>query len=253
MYARERQQRIAALARAAGKVDVVTLAADLGVTPETIRRDLTALEEHGLLRRVHGGAIPAERWGLEPQLSAREAVMTVEKERIARAALAHLPDEGSVLIESGSTPAKLAELIPRDKALTVITPALPVALSLASFPLLTVLTLGGRVRSTTLAEVDSWAAARLRDVYADVAFLGTNGLSVGRGLTTPDHAEAELKGLMVRAARKTVLLADHTKIGAVCLHRYADLVDIDLLITDTGLAPELAEEIAAAGPEVVRA
>jgi DeoR family fructose operon transcriptional repressor len=56
---------------------------------------------------------------------------------------------------------------------------------------------------------------------------------------------------MVRAARKTVLLADHTKVGAVCLHRYADLTDIDLLVTDSGLAPELAEEIAAAGPEVV--
>ena len=253
MYARERQQRIAGLARSAGKVDVVTLAADLGVTPETIRRDLTVLEEHGLVRRVHGGAIPFERWGLEPQLSARESVMIAEKERIARAALAHVPAEGSIVIESGSTPAKLAELLPRDRALTVITPALPVALSLAAFPLLTVLTLGGRVRSTTLAEVDSWAAARLRELYVDVAFLGTNGLSVARGLTTPDHAEAELKGLMVGAARKTVLLADHTKVGTVCLHRYADLADIDLLITDDGLAPELAAEIEAAGPEVVRA
>jgi DeoR family fructose operon transcriptional repressor len=251
VYARERQQSIAVLARSLGKVDVMRLSADLGVTPETIRRDLTVLEEHGLLRRVHGGAIPAERWGLEPQLAARETVMTAEKERIARAALEHLPPEGSILIESGSTPAKFASLLPRDRTLTVITPALPVALALAAHPSLTVLTLGGRVRSTTLAEVDSWAAARLRDVYADVAFLGTNGLSVGRGLTTPDHAEAELKALMIRAARKTVLLADHTKIGTVCLHRYAELSDVDLLITDNGLAPELAAEIEAAGVEVV--
>jgi DeoR family fructose operon transcriptional repressor len=253
VYARERQQRIAARARSIGKVDVMTLSVDLGVTPETIRRDLTALEEHGVVRRVHGGAIPADRWGLEPQLAARETVMTEEKERIARAAVEHLPPEGSILIESGSTPAKLAALLPHDLALTVITPALPVALALAAHPLLTVLTLGGRVRATTLAEVDSWAVARLRDVYADVAFLGTNGLSVGRGLTTPDHSEAELKALMVRSARKTVLLADHTKIGAVCLHRYADLSDIDVLITDDGLAPELAAEIEAAGPEVIRA
>ena len=253
MYARERQQRIVRLARDAGKVDVVTLAADLGVTPETVRRDLTALEEHGLVRRVHGGAIPAERWGLEPQLAARETAMTDEKERIAKAALAHLPEAGSILIESGSTPAKLAELIPRDRELTIITPALPVALALVSYENLTVLTLGGRVRSTTLAEVDAWAVARLRDIYADVAFLGTNGLSVARGLTTQDHAEAELKGLMLRSARQTVLLADHTKIGTVCLHRYGALTDIDLLVTDTGLDPELAAEIEAAGPEVVRA
>jgi DeoR family fructose operon transcriptional repressor len=83
MYAEERQQRIAAIARSAGRVDVASLAADFEVTTETIRRDLTALERHGVLRRVHGGAIPVERLGFEPEFGARDASLTDEMERIA--------------------------------------------------------------------------------------------------------------------------------------------------------------------------
>src|SRR3954465_13136013 len=94
MYAEERQQEILRRTREAGRVDVMTLAEDFGVTMETIRRDLTALERSGTLRRVHGGAIPVERLGFEPALAARDAVMTAEKERIAKAALAELPADG---------------------------------------------------------------------------------------------------------------------------------------------------------------
>src|SRR6202035_532323 len=87
VYAEERQRAILDLARAAGRVDVAALAVDHQVTTETIRRDLTILERHGLLRRVHGGAIPVERLGFEPGLHARNHAMAVEKDRIARAAL----------------------------------------------------------------------------------------------------------------------------------------------------------------------
>src|SRR3954451_23849435 len=103
MYAEERQRHIAVAARAAGRVDVAELSAELEVTTETIRRDLTVLERHGVLRRVHGGAIPVERLGFEPAVATREAVMPAEKDRIARAALAELPEEGSILLVAGTT------------------------------------------------------------------------------------------------------------------------------------------------------
>ena len=93
MFAEERQQEILQRARENGRVDVASLATELDVTPETVRRDLTALERAGLVRRVHGGAIPIERLGFEPALAARESLLTAEKERIAKAALAELPDE----------------------------------------------------------------------------------------------------------------------------------------------------------------
>lgn len=253
MYAEERHQHIVGLARAEGRVDVTELAAELQVTSETVRRDLTILERQGVLRRVHGGAIPVERLGFEPALAARDAVMTAEKDRIAKAALAELPEEGAVLLDAGSTTARLADLLPTDRALTVVTNAVPVALSLASRPSITVLLLGGRVRGRTLASVDSWATDALAATFVDVAFLATNGVSVRRGLTTPDHAEAATKRAMIASAHRVVLLADHTKVGVDHLARFGDLEQVDTLITDTGLDERTAAELEGGGPRVVRA
>lgn len=253
MYAEERQRYIVGLARADGRVDVAELAAELQVTTETVRRDLTILERQGVLRRVHGGAIPVERLGFEPALAARDGVMTAEKDRIAKAALAELPEEGAVLLDAGTTTARLADLLPSDRVLTVVTNALPMALGLVSRPNLTVLLLGGRVRGRTLAAVDSWATDALAQTYVDVAFLATNGVSVQRGLTTPDHAEAATKRAMITAAGRVVLLADHSKVGVDHLARFGDLEQVDTLITDSGLDERTAGELEGAGPRVVRA
>lgn len=253
MYAEERQQAILLKARTDGRVDVVGLAEELGVTTETVRRDLTVLERAGLVRRVHGGAIPVERLGFEPALSARVAVMTAEKERIAKAALAELPEEGSVIIDAGTTTGRLVEILPTDRELTVVVNSPPLAAALAVRSNLTVLMLGGRVRGRTLATVDDWALAPLARLCVDVAFIAANGVSAARGLTTPDVVEASVKRAMVGAARRTVLLADHTKFGNDCLARFADLSEIDVLITDTGLDDETAADAEQAGPRVVRA
>lgn len=253
MYAEERQQAILHKARIDGRVDVVSLAEELAVTTETIRRDLTVLERAGVVRRVHGGALPIERLGFEPALAARDSVMTAEKERIAKAALAELPAEGSVVIDAGTTTGRLVELLPSDRELTVVVNAPTFAATLATKPNLTVMMLGGRVRARTLAAVDDWALNLLAHLYVDVAFMATNGVSVKHGLTTPDVAESAVKKAMIAAARRTVLLADHTKIGNDCMARFASLDDIDVVITDTGLDEETAESFNRAGTRVVRA
>jgi len=253
MYAAERQQRMLQEARDRGRVDVAGLADSLGVTAETIRRDLTALERHGLLRRVHGGAIPLDRLGFEPGLAARDAVLTVEKERIAKAAFEELPPEGAILLDSGTTTARLADVLPADRDLTVVTNSLPIAMKLSGRPNLTLLLLGGRVRGRTLAAVDVWAMRALEDTFVDVAFLGTNGFSVQRGLTTPDPTEAAVKRAMIGAARRVIVLADHTKFGNDALMRFGSFEDVDTLITDSGLEVELVGGIESAGVSVVRA
>jgi DeoR family transcriptional regulator, fructose operon transcriptional repressor len=253
MYAEERQQHILDHARAAGRVDVHTLAQDLDVTPETVRRDLTILAQHGVLRRVHGGAIPVERLGFEPGVDARSERFVAEKERIAKAALAHLPDEGTVLLDAGTTTLRLAERLPHDRELTIVTNSLPIAVLVAKQPNLSLYLLGGRVRGRTLAAVGAWLTSALQDVFVDVAFLGTNGLSVSRGLSTPDQSEAAAKRAMIKAARRSVVLTDHTKIGVEHFSRFADLSEMAALITDSGLDPETATEIEALGPEVVLA
>ncbi len=253
MYAEERQRLIVERARAAGRVDVAALAAELDVTAETIRRDLTALERHGLLRRVHGGAIPVERLSFEPEVAARDTVATTEKQRIAKAALAEVPAEGAILLDAGTTTARLAELLPAGLELTVVTNSLPIAMTLSARPNLTVVTLGGRVRGRTLATVDAWALRALADTFVDVAFMGTNGVSVARGLTTPDQAEAAVKSAMIAAAHRSVVLADHSKVGNDCFARFAALEDVETFITDDGLDPLVADQLETAGPKVVRA
>jgi DeoR family fructose operon transcriptional repressor len=253
MYAEERQQEILRRARADGRVDVVRLAEELEVTSETVRRDLTVLERAGVVRRVHGGAIPIERLGFEPALAARDAVLTTEKERIAKAALAELPDGGAIIIDAGSTTGRLADVLPADRELTVVVNAPPLATSLAMRPNVTVIMLGGRVRGRTLATVDDMALAPLAQLHVDVAFMATNGLSVECGLTTPDPGEASVKRAMIAAARRTVLLADHTKVGNDYLARFGSLSEVDLLISDTGLDDDVAEELEQAGLRVIRA
>jgi DeoR family fructose operon transcriptional repressor len=251
VYATERHQQILETARSRGRVEVAGLARDLAVTPETVRRDLTALERRGVLRRVHGGAIPVERLGIEPGVADREGHAAGEKERIARAALNELPDGGSVILDAGTTTVRLAELLPTDRELTVVTHSIPVASILVSRPNLTLHLLGGVVRGRTLAAVGAWTKAQVSEIYADVAFMGTNSISVERGLTTPDLAEAAVKRALMSAARRVVVLADHTKFGRDDFALVAPLSDVDTVITDIGLDVELAGDIDAAGPQVV--
>ena len=253
MYAAERLQVIVQRARRDGRVDVAGLASELDVTPETVRRDLTTLERQGTLRRVHGGAIPVERLRFEPSLTVRDALMQAEKERIAKAALEEVPDGGAVLLDAGTTTARLAEMLPTDRGLTVVTNALPIAVSVSSLPNVTVFMAGGRIRGRTLAAVDEWAVRSLQDICVDVAFLGTNGVSAERGLTTPDVAEAAVKRAMLASARRRVVLADHTKFGSDHFARFGRLQDVDVVVSDTGLDEETADAIEALGPRVVRA
>ena len=253
MYAAERQQRIIAEARRAGRVEVTALADDLGVATETIRRDLTALERRGSLRRVHGGAIPVERLEVEPSLASRSGRLTEVKRRIAARALDQLPSGGSIILDSGTTTRAVAELLPPDLDLTVLTNSLSAASVLATHPGVSLYLLGGRVRGQTGAAVGDWTVRALNDVVVDVAFIGTNGFSVARGLTTPDQSEALVKRAMVASARTAIVLSDSSKAGDDHLHRFAELGDIDVLVTDTDLDDDVAAEIRAAGPDVVTA
>ncbi len=217
---------------------MVSLAEEFQVTAETIRRDLKALDRAGLVRRVHGGAIPVGRLDFEPDLAERESTAADEKDRIAKAALAELPGEGTMILDAGSSVARLAGAVPLDATLTVVTHSLPTAARLADHPGIQLHLVGGRVRHRTRAAVDAWALRAYGEIRADVAFIAANGFSADHGLTTPDLAEAAVKRAAIRAARRVVLLADSSKHGQEHFARFGELGDVDLLITDSGLSPE---------------
>lgn len=253
MYAPERHQAILEQARSNGRVEVRELAELLSVTPETIRRDLTSLERRGLVRRAHGGAIPVERSVVGPAVTDRNAIQVAEKRAIATAALEELPDGGSIIIDAGTTTIALAELLPADRQLTVVTHSLPVAMALAGRDNIELHMLGGQVRATSRASVGTWTHQMVSMVSVDVAFLSINGITPERGLTTHNIAEAAVKSAMIKASRRSIVLADHSKFGREEFGRVAPLAAIDTIITDAATNADLIHEVEAAGPDVVLA
>jgi DeoR family fructose operon transcriptional repressor len=252
MYAVERRQEIATLIEERGRGDVAELAGRFDVTPETIRRDLTELEQRRLLRRVHGGAISIHRFRSEPAIAEKAEVMASEKAVIADAAVSFVPEQGSVLIDAGTSTLALAQIFP-DRKLTVFTHSVAIALELASRRDLKIHVIGGRLRTRTLANVDDWALRQLAALRVDVAFVGTNGFSVQRGLSTPDPAEAAVKHAICVSAAQTVVLADHTKLDQEAAVRFAAIDEFDVLISDGGLAGPDRRALEEVGVEVVLA
>jgi DeoR family fructose operon transcriptional repressor len=253
VYAEERQQAIADLVAARGRLSVNALAEQYDVTTETVRRDLSTLERAGIVRRVHGGAVPAGALaGLEPKVADRDLAHSDRKDRIAAQAVQLLPPTGgTVILDAGTTTARLAMMVPRELQLTVVTHAVPIAARLAGSPSIRLHLLPGRVRPTTHAAVGEDTVAALDLLRVDVAFVGTNGLSVAHGLTTPDHAEAAVKRAIVASARLTVVLVDSSKIGREQTVRFADLHDIDVVVTDSGVERDDVEALERCGIEVV--
>jgi len=252
MYAEERQQAIVAAVATAGRLSVIELADRYAVTTETIRRDLSALERAGLVRRVHGGAVPAHALSvLETAVSDRDRSSAAEKDRIALAALDLVPDHGCVVLDAGTTTARLAGLIPVDRRLEVVTHAVPIAARLAGHPAIGLRLLPGRVRPTTQAAVGEDTVEALSRLLTDVAFVGTNGISTKHGLSTPDHSEAAVKRAIVTGARQVVVLADAGKLGEEHLVRFASLEEIDVLVTDERATTEQLAPLTDAGIKVV--
>jgi DeoR family fructose operon transcriptional repressor len=253
LYPEERQQAIATLVAERGRVQVAAVAEEFGVTMETVRRDLAALERVGMLRRVHGGAVPTGALTLvETGLGERNTTRAEQKRKIAAAALDLLPGvDGSLVLDGGSTTAALADILPVDRRLFVATNSVPIATRLSASSGVTLHVLGGRVRGLTQTAVGDSTVRALGELRADVAFLGTNGISVGHGFSTPDEAEAATKRAMVRAAQRAVVLADSSKLGREHLVRFAALEDVDVLVTDSDADPAAVAELEQSGVEVV--
>lgn len=253
LYPEERQQAIASLVTERGRLAVTALAEEFGVTTETVRRDLAFLERAGMLRRVHGGAVPTGALTLvEPGLGERHGTRTEAKRKIAAAAIELLPaPDGSIILDGGTSTAALADVLPPDRRLYVATNSVPIAARLSSSPAVTLHLLGGRVRGITQTAVGDATVRSLQDLRVDVVFLGTNGISAGHGFSTPDEAEAATKRAMVGAAQRVIVLGDSSKLGREHLVRFAAVEDVDVLVTDGEADPGIVAELEKMGIEVL--
>lgn len=245
MWKGERHRRILELAASAGAVEVETMADRLGVSRETIRRDLKHLEAVGQVRRMHGGAVPAETSAEEP-FRTRRGVQVDAKRRIGRAAAGLLRPGLSCFIDAGTTTTAFAEALAGASGLFVVTNSVEVAVTLRAGTTATeILLLGGRFGTEIPATHGELTIAEIGRFQVDLAILSPVGVDPRAGVTYHDVGEAEIARAMMRQARGTMLLADRTKLARVSRAAVCACGDLDTLVTDA--AQDEAEPYRAAG------
>jgi DeoR/GlpR family transcriptional regulator of sugar metabolism len=256
VFAQERRQVILAQLRKDGRVEVATLARRLGVSDETIRRDLGWLEETGQAVRTHGGAL-LRSLGVLP-LAERREVSLEAKQEIGRLAAGLIQAGESVLIDSGSTGLEIARALhARQEAspmhvldIHVVTNSLAVAVELANTPHVLVTVLGGTLRSIELCMVGPETVAALKRYRLDRVFVACAGIDLERGVAVANPFEAEVKRAMLAGASQRIVVADSSKLGRSALVQIAGLDSIDLLITDRQAESGAVNAFRAAGLEV---
>lgn len=223
-----------------------------GISEVTIRADLGLLADRGLVERVHGGARPADR-ELAIERSFEEALgeHAAEKAAIGRHAAAMVRSGGTVILDVGTTTTAIARALVTREDLTdatVFTTGLTNALELEdAIPRLSVVVTGGTLRPKQHSLVEPMAHHLLDHVHASIAFIGCNGVHPERGITNVNLPEASVKRRMVEAARKTIVVADGSKLGQISVAKIADLSQVDLLITGPSASPEVVTELVGRG------
>jgi DeoR/GlpR family transcriptional regulator of sugar metabolism len=230
-------------------VETRALAQALGVSELTVRRDLDALDRQGLLKRVRGGAVSAGY--NELPFNDRADQYAEEKARIAEKAASHIEDGDCVLLEAGTTVSAMLPAVVKKRNLRVVTHAINIAATLLRYPDIHLTMIGGSVRPASWATVGTMAEEAVQDLNFEKLFLSCDGVTVEHGLTAYDESEARLNRRMIERAAQCYLLADHGKFGRNALHHIVPLHQVQVIITDSGIAPEVLESIRVKGNEIV--
>ncbi len=256
VFAPERQEQIAEMVANAGRVRVAELAVQFGVSPVTIRKDLLVLEGEARVMRTHGGAIaPRASDRPEPAFEVRERRQRDEKWQIGSAAAALIADGESIVFDASTTALYVARHLKERTTwhqLTVVTNSIRIALELAGHPGITVLMLGGRVRSEALSVVGPLGDGVFRRVNVQKAFVGAVGLTMEAGLTDAMEEEAQIKRSMVAAAREVYAVVDHTKFGRTASATFCRADRLTGIITDQQAPADMVTALERLGVTVMR-
>src|ERR1035438_9634803 len=250
MLIEERRQHILSLIQKQGRVLVDELSKSLALSKITIRKDLDYLQSKDLLVRTHGGALSARAGALsDPTIKEKEELNHEEKVKIAKAAAAMVSEGQCIILDSGTTTTEIARSILSFRHLTVITNSLNIAADLAHSDFEVIL-IGGTLRKNSLSVVGPLAEDVLKEMHADIVFLGVDGFDMRIGLKTPNVLEARVNRAMVNAAEKVVVVCDSSKFNRRSLSLIIGTSDVDHVITDGKLPADEVKAIRDAGIEV---
>ena len=244
VFLEERQSQILQMLSRNHKLLVDDLSKQFGVSAATIRNDLNQLSEQGLLQRTHGGAVSISRVNFEQSTDKKVVSHLPEKRRIVQAAARLIEDGDTIVLDTGSTTALFSEFITA-KGLTVVTNDLKIALALEKHRDYRIVLLGGMLRNDYHCTLGPTTVDEMQRYHVDKTFIATNSLSVQEGLSTPDIHHADIKRYMIKAADQTILLATSNKIGRKSFVKFAELADIDHIITDDRIREEDAQTLRA--------
>lgn len=252
VFAEQRRSEIAEWVRVNGQITVLEMSERYGVSSATIRADLTALEQMGLLHRTHGGAIRAgNRAGLEQTSAEKEAQHVREKQAIARQAAALIEPGDVIALDTGTTTRELATVLLETSGITVVTNDIRIATILSANERITLILLGGSVRPGFQCTLGAMAEDQLGQIYTDKAFIAANGMSATRGLSTPHLETGNVKRRLIANTGKVIALVDSSKVGNEALCRFAAISEVHTLITDSGISQSFLAEAGHAGIEVI--
>lgn len=237
-----------------GFIRITDVAEELGVTKVTIRKDVKILEGKGLLYKVHGSARLANPHIADRDLMTKSSLNREAKRRIAERAAQMIEEGDSIMISAGSTTYALAEVIHAmspSKTLNVVTPFLKVSALLNEVDTIQVEQLGGCVYKKSFATRGENASVSLGDMVCSKFFIGVDGLDPEYGITTSTIEEALLSRKMMAASAKSIVVADSSKFGHHGYGRITAIDDVDVIITDTGISPEMVKIIEESGIELI--
>jgi DeoR family transcriptional regulator of aga operon len=253
LLAEERRQKIREILERDGRVTVKDLIARFKVSAVTARTDLDTLAERGDATRSHGGAVRPLDPVIDYPLRFKETINHAEKVRMGNAAAALIQPHQTIILDSGTTTAEIARRIKvvRIRPLTVITNALNIAWELAETEGISVIVIGGILRSASSSFVGPQAERMLEDLHADHLFLAVDGLHPEDGFSTPDILEAQLNTVMIRVSNQVTVVADASKFGRRSLSLIGRTECARRIITDNRISNEMAAAIRAKGLELV--
>jgi len=252
MLAEERRFRIREMLSGQRTIAASDLCAALGVTAATVRRDLAALEQDGVLVRSHGGAVSRmSSTNFQPSYETLSHSHSAEKHAIARAAEHLVLDGETVFLEGSTTVYEFARALSQRNRLTVVTNSPTIVCQLQRSSGVTVLCTGGDLQKDTFYFSGEWAQRALSEIRLDKAILGVSAIDPSYGISTANHAEAQIKKMITKAAKTRVALADHTKFGTQSFAYVGPITDLDVLVTDSATDPSYIKVLREAGVEVV--
>lgn len=234
-----------------GSATVSALCEAMSVSAMTIRRDIAYLASQGRVVKTHGGAVSvSQSTASEPGYEIKARVNVEEKRSIGAVAAGMIDNGETIVLDSGSTTFQIASNLKDKRNLTVVTNDLMIATYLGKIPSISVLLIGGSIRSGVFSTVGPYAEEMLRQLSVDKAFLGADAVNAEKGVMNSNPEEVPIKRLMIDAGHRAILAVDHSKFKRIGLSFVCGVSDLGMILTDKGIDDETLAALRESGVDV---